>query len=52
MMEIGILEFMVKNLADDRYLGVWAASSALQGGSRFGTYTDPRTVGVTFGRDF
>ena len=41
-----------KNLADDRYLGVWAASSALQGGSRFGTYTDPRTVGVTFGRDF
>ena len=41
-----------KNLADDQYLGVWAASSALQGGSRFGTYTDPRTVGVTFGRDF
>ena len=41
-----------KNLADDQYLEVWAASSALQGGSRFGTYTDPRTVGVTFGRDF
>ena len=33
--------------ADPRF-----ASSALQGGSRFGTYTDPRTVGVTFGRDF
>ena len=41
-----------KNLADDQYIGVWAASSPLQGGSRFGTYTDPRTYGVTFGREF
>ncbi len=41
-----------KNLADDQYIGGWAASSPLQGGSYFGTYTDPRTYGVTFGRDF
>ena len=41
-----------KNLADDQYIGVWAASSPLQGGSRFGTYTDPRTYGITFGREF
>ena len=41
-----------KNLADDQYIGGWAASSPLQGGSRFGTYTDPRTYGVTFGREF
>jgi len=41
-----------KNLADDQYIGVWASSSPLQGGSRFGTYTDPRTYGITFGREF
>ena len=41
-----------KNLADDQYIGVWASSSPLQGGSRFGTYTDPRTYSITFGREF
>ena len=41
-----------KNLANDRFLGTWANSSALQGGAQFGTYTDPRTFGLTFGTDF
>jgi len=41
-----------KNLVDDRGVGTWAASSALQGGAQFGTYTDPRTWGLAFGTDF
>ena len=42
----------VKNIADDVYIGTWAAASALQGGAQFATYTDPRTWGVTFGTTF
>ena len=41
-----------KNLADDRFMGTWANSSALQGGAQFGTYTDPRTFGMVFGTTF
>ena len=41
-----------KNLADDRFIGTWAASSALQGGAQFGTYTDPRSYGLAFGTSF
>jgi hypothetical protein len=41
-----------KNLVDDRGVGTWAASSALQGGAQFGTYTDPRTWGLAFGTSF
>lgn len=41
-----------KNLADKQYIGTWAASSALQGGAQFATYTDPRTFGVQFGTNF
>ena len=41
-----------KNLADDRFIGTWAASSALQGGAQFGTYTDPRSWGLAFGTSF
>jgi len=41
-----------KNLADDRFVGTWAASSPLQGGAQFGTYTDPRTYGLAFGTTF
>ena len=42
----------VKNLADDRFIGLWSPASALQGGAQFGTYTDPRTYGVAFGSSF
>ena len=42
----------VKNIADDVYIGTWAAASAIQGGAQFATYTDPRTWGVTFGTTF
>ena len=42
----------VKNLNDDQYVGTWAASSALQGGAQFATYTDPRTWGIQFGSSF
>ena len=41
-----------KNLADERFIGTWAASSALQGGAQFATYTDPRTWGLSFGTTF
>ena len=41
-----------KNLNDDQYVGTWAASSALQGGAQFATYTDPRTWGIQFGSSF
>jgi hypothetical protein len=41
-----------KNLADDQFIGGMAAASALQGGSQFLTYTDPRTYGLTFGTTF
>ena len=41
-----------KNIGDDVYIGTWAASSALQGGAQFATYTDPRTWGVMFGKGF
>ena len=41
-----------KNLNDDQYVGTWAASSALQGGAQFATYTDPRTWGIQFGSKF
>jgi iron complex outermembrane receptor protein len=41
-----------KNLADDQFVGTWAASSALQGGAQFSTYTDPRTYGLEFGTSF
>ena len=42
----------VKNIGDDVFIGSWAAASGLQGGAQFATYTDPRTWGVTFGRNF
>jgi len=32
-----------KNLSDEVTVGTWAASSAIQGGAQFATYTDPRT---------
>ena len=41
-----------KNLANDQFVGTWAAGSALQGGNTFSTYTDPRTWGVQFGTSF
>tara|TARA_B100000767_G_scaffold122781_1_gene116946 strand:- start:11284 stop:14193 length:2910 start_codon:yes stop_codon:yes gene_type:complete len=46
------LQFYIKNMADDQYVGTWAASSALQGGAQFATYTDPRTYGITFRTNF
>ena len=42
----------IKNIADDQFVGTWAASSALQGGAQFATYTDPRMWGVSFGTTF
>ena len=42
----------IKNLADEQFIGTWAASSALQGGAQFATYTDPRMWGVSFGTTF
>ena len=42
----------IKNIADDQFVGSWAASSALQGGAQFATYTDPRLWGVSFGTTF
>ena len=42
----------VKNIRDNVFIGTWAASSALQGGAQFATYTDPRTWGVSFSRNF
>ena len=42
----------IKNIADDQFVGSWAASSALQGGAQFATYTDPRLWGVSFGTSF
>ena len=42
----------IKNIADDQFVGTWAASSALQGGAQFATYTDPRMFGVSFGTSF
>ena len=42
----------IKNIADDQFIGTWAASSALQGGAQFATYTDPRMWGVSFGTSF
>ena len=44
--------FYVKNIEDNVVIGTWAASSALQGGAQFATYTDPRTWGVMFGTSF
>ena len=41
-----------KNLANDQFVGSWAAGSPLQGGNTFATYTDPRTWGVQFGTSF
>lgn len=41
-----------KNLSDEVTVGTWAASSAIQGGAQFATYTDPRTYGVMFGTSF
>ena len=42
----------VKNAGDNVFIGTWAASSALQGGAQFATYTDPRTYGIMFGTSF
>lgn len=42
----------IKNIADDQFIGTWAASSALQGGAQFATYTDPRIWGLSFGTTF
>jgi outer membrane receptor protein involved in Fe transport len=41
-----------KNISDEVTVGTWAASSAIQGGAQFATYTDPRTWGVQFGTSF
>ena len=46
------LKAYIKNMNDDQFVGTWAASSALQGGAQFATYTDPRTFGVSFGTSF
>ena len=42
----------IKNIADDQFVGSWAASAALQGGAQFATFTDPRLWGVSFGTTF
>ncbi len=52
MMQTGLFQFMAKNLANDQFVGTWAAGSPLQGGNTFSTYTDPRTWGVQFGTSF
>ena len=41
-----------KNLRDEVTVGTWAAASAIQGGTQFATYTDPRTYGIMFGTNF
>ena len=41
-----------KNLGDKVTVGTWAAASAIQGGTQFATYTDPRTYGIMFGTSF
>jgi outer membrane receptor protein involved in Fe transport len=41
-----------KNLGDEVTVGTWAAASAIQGGTQFATYTDPRTYGIMFGTSF
>ena len=40
-----------KNLSEVT-VGTWAAASAIQGGTQFATYTDPRTYGIMFGTNF
>ena len=51
MIKIGIFLYMEKT-GDEVYIGTWAASSAIQGGTQFATYTDPRTYGIMFGTNF
>ena len=46
------LKFFIKNANDDQFVGTWAASSALQGGAQFATYTDPQIYGISFGTTF
>ena len=46
------VKLYIKNLNEDQFVGTWAASSALQGGAQFATYTDPRTYGISFGTSF
>ena len=41
-----------KNLSDEVTVGTWAAASAIQGGTQFATYTDPRIWGLSFGTTF
>tara|TARA_B100000963_G_C22637113_1_gene678209 strand:- start:3058 stop:6168 length:3111 start_codon:yes stop_codon:yes gene_type:complete len=41
-----------KNLGGDRFVSTWAASSALQGGALFATYSDPTVWGLQFGSNF
>ena len=52
MIKIGIFSLYGKNLSDEVTVGTWAAASAIQGGTQFATYTDPRTYGVMFGTSF
>ena len=52
MMQTGLFQLYGKNLANDQFVGTWAAGSPLQGGNTFATYTDPRTWGVQFGTSF
>jgi outer membrane receptor protein involved in Fe transport len=41
-----------KNLTDDRTLNSLRSGSNIQGGQLYGTFADPRTVGVQFGVSF
>ncbi len=41
-----------KNLLDDRTLNTLRSGSNIQGGQLYGTFADPRTVGVQFGVTF
>ena len=41
-----------KNLLDDRTLRTLRSGSNIQGGQLYGTFADPRTVGVQFGVTF
>tara|TARA_B100000780_G_scaffold177005_1_gene124093 strand:+ start:1152 stop:3872 length:2721 start_codon:yes stop_codon:yes gene_type:complete len=44
--------FYAKNLMDNRQLNSIRASSNLQGGMLYGSFTDPRTYGFQFGTSF
>jgi hypothetical protein len=41
-----------KNLADDQTLNSLRSGSNIQGGQLYGTFADPRTIGIQFGTSF